>query len=56
VAQGKRKGKNYVWHLKKNPSVKVAGDPHGTAKTEFLTYVGSESVKPVGNNVRFEYF
>jgi len=29
----------------KTPSVKVAGDPHGTAKTIFFSYVGSESVK-----------
>jgi len=29
----------------KTPSVKVPGDPHGTARTTFFSYVGSESVK-----------
>jgi len=34
----------------KTPSVRVAGDPHGTAKTTFFSYVGSESVKSIANN------
>lgn len=39
----------------KTPSVKVAGDPHGTAKTTFFSYVGSESVKDDERRLRGSY-